>query len=192
MQSIAPESKGPFRADWELVQAVQKGAPWARKELGHRMQCVARFLGQWNRRYAQVLSADSLEDAAQEACVQTLQRLGSYRGQSRLESWIWFHCRAAFHQAIRRRQPLPARLDDAVPEPSSKAENWLHEQNALAVHTALRSLETLDEELFRSHYFGNRSFAYLAKQHSLPLGTVKARYYRSVEKLRVALADWQD
>lgn len=55
------------------------------------------------------------------------------------------------------------------------------------VGDALAALEPLDRTLVSEAYLEGRSHAELAQRHELPLGTVKSRIRRAVQRLRLRM-----
>jgi RNA polymerase sigma factor (sigma-70 family) len=151
----------------ELVRAAQKGDTLAMSAL---LDGVSPYVG----RICGPIALDDGEDAAQEALIAVVRRLGTLREPRALWSWVRVIATREAVRAARRRPAVVPSGDapDAVPDPLDPTvvgdvRDLLSRldpvQRAVLV---LRDVEGLDE-------------ASVAELLEIPLGTVKSRLHRA-------------
>ncbi|MBW3635496.1 MAG: RNA polymerase sigma factor [Armatimonadetes bacterium] len=178
-------------SDTHLVKRLINGERRAFEEFldifGPRVQQMAR-------RYA-ASSADA-EDLTQEICVDLLQSVASFRGEAKLETWIY---RVALHHCWRWREKQgrensrrdengAADIDwpscDISSDPQRRfAQTELSQQ----VHHALGDLSDLHREIVELHELHGLTYAQCAQILQIPVGTVKSRLSGAFSHLRRAL-----
>jgi len=84
----------------------------------------------------------------------------------------------------RRAAVRPVTVDLDPDGPSGARDPRRAQENRLMVGDALAALEPLDRTLVSEAYLEGRSHAELAERHDLPLGTVKSRIRRALQRLR--------
>ena len=101
--------------------------------------------------------------------------------------------RARWHRKAARAEALgaigPANTPFQEPDESAHPGWHVHE----SVHAALQALPEEQQKVVRLAYFGGLTHSEIAKELSIPMGTVKTRLRLAFDKLRVALApigDW--
>lgn len=127
-------------------------------------------------------------DLTQECFIAALQSLASYdRRKSGFRTWLY---RIAAHKIAdyrrkRRLATVPLTEDVSAPGDFTAA---VHDQALSAQAEALvRRQDPLDQEIFRLHIYGQRSFPQIAAAVGQPEAKVKSRYYRLVARLRKEL-----
>ena len=136
------------------------------------------------------------EDVAQEAFVRVYRSLPSFRGESRLSTWIY---RLAFNLAVDHRRRLGRRREDAdveraeaLPDPARASDPYRSARQAERSRTVRRALEHLPEErraVLHLHYWMGHTVAEIGELLDLPAGTVKSHLHRARETLREELDD---
>jgi len=120
-----------------------------------------------------------------------LGALPSFRGESRLSTWLY---RITYREALRhleRTGRLAARerpLEEASWLPASgepDPERLLERrENAETARRALASLPAGDRELLALRYLEDLKLAEVAARLDMPLGTVKTRIHRALLRMR--------
>jgi len=130
------------------------------------------------------------EDVAQETFVRVFRALGSFRGESRLSTWVY---RTAFNLAVDHRRRLgrsPETADDeaalALPAtgPGSDPYRASREaERARAVRAAFGALSEEQRSALHLHYWMGHTVAEIGELLDLPAGTVKSHLHRGRERL---------
>ncbi len=173
------------RDDALLVAAVRQGDGAARAAFTARMECVSTMLGSLNRRYGRPLSDVDLHDLAQETLLKVWQKLDTFSGASRLETWVFQFCFLELRNAMRRGRRRAERerpLVDAAEAPVVALTELPFD-----VEKVLSLLDRLAEEdaaLIRLRHFEGLDFEAIGRRCGRPTNTVKTRYHRALLKLR--------
>ena len=139
------------------------------------------------------------EDLAQEVFVTVFKAIDTFRGDSRLATWIHriaqnhARNRLKFHGRHKRRgdAPLEETTEEslAVPETGSRLPRPDHEVEAhqaeLQIRLAITQLEPEQRTLIVLRDLENMTYEEIQEQTGLPSGTVKSRLHRA----RVALQE---
>ncbi len=186
-----------------LIRRLQKRDERAFTEL------VTRFQGQiYNLCFRMLGNSAEAEDIAQETFVKCFRAIGTFRGESRLGTWLYRIavnlCKNRLKYLGRRHYGRSSALDD-VPEGvwsgASSSRPTLGEQapnpeQALAgqraesrVQRALASLEQEFRELLVLRDIQGLSYAEVVEVTGLAQGTVKSRLHRARAALRRAYDD---
>ena len=192
-ETIRPEGAAPRDArapgglheqDLHLSRSALAGSLSARRAFAERMQCVPKFLSVLNTRAGRPLSIEELEDLVQETLVTIWRRLDAYAGLASLDTWAYRFCQFSLAGSLRRKQRQPLRVEL----------NESHDQEAQAAPAdhegLLRALERLpeaDAHVVRLRHYDRLSFDEIADRTGLPFGSVRARYYRVLARLRELL-----
>jgi RNA polymerase sigma-70 factor (ECF subfamily) len=150
-----------------------------------RMACIPRLLAVINRRIRSPLRAEELVDVGQETFAALWRKVATYRGQARLETWAYRFCELELFAAVNRRRrqargeggPEGLAELDADPQPTGLV---MYDYLFLR----LKRLPDLDQELIRLKFFEDLTFVEIGRRVSLPVNTVKSRYYRAMVRLR--------
>ena len=133
---------------------------------------------------------ETAEDVMQATLAKALEHAHGTRPET-LKGWLF---RVAFHEAmlIRRRQRIGeaatrrlADLGRAAQE--SPAATVLREEDAAAVRRALQALPEEQRSVVVARVYDDKTFAQIAQDAGLPLGTVLTRMRLALDKLRRAL-----
>ncbi len=173
----------------ELVAHARDGDADAYAELVRRHQEIAF-------RTAMLITenAADAEEAAQDGFVKAWQALGRFRPGEPLRPWLLTIVANEARNRRRsagRRETLALRVPAGQPggdgdEPSPEAAVLARERRATLLD-ALRRLPDADREVVAYRYLLDLSEAETAHALGVPLGTVKSRLSRALERLRAAL-----
>lgn len=169
-------------ADAALVAAAKAGSSAAFATLvDRRQQAVRAFL----RRLA--FDPAEADDLAQETFLAAWERLGSFRGQASVRSWLcgiaWKKAKAArrsWFRRVARDGAYEARAALERPQGGSP-------EDRLALEKALSALPLEQRACVALCLGGELSHAEAAEALSLPLGTVKSHVTRGRARLLDAL-----
>jgi RNA polymerase sigma-70 factor (ECF subfamily) len=170
-------------ADAELVQAARRGEKlgFARLMQAHQ-QGVRGFL----RRACG--NADEADDLAQETFLSAWERLGQFRGESSLRSWL---CGIAYKKMLASRRSSSrarAREHKYFEESDQTASPGDLSMNA-PLREALAALPVDQRACVALCLAGGYSHAEAAEALEMPLGTVKSHVNRGRERLLAALGE---
>lgn len=177
--------------DAALVQRLKNGERRAFEEFldqyGPRVQSLAR-------RFAHC-GADA-EDLTQEIWIDLFQNVAGFRGEAKLETWIY---RVALNHCLRWREKQgrePQRRDDngakATEMPSRDASGdpqrrFAQSELSREVSRAMNDLSELHREIVELHELHELSYAQCAQILQIPIGTVKSRLSNAFSQLRRSL-----
>lgn len=171
--------------DAELVQAARLRQPGACEALAKRLECVAPMVASLHRRFGRPLPEVDVRDLAQETLLKVWQKLDTFNGTSRLETWLFQFCYLELKNAMRRgrrrqerERPLVEGADPAVEVPDETP----HDFERIVV--LLARLPAEDADWIRMRHFEGLDFEAIARRCGRPANTVKTRYHRALMKLR--------
>lgn len=189
----------PTEEERHLVQRCRQAdaAAFDQLVLTHQQQVFAvalRMLGHW----------DEAKDVAQDVFVLAYRRIGTFRGEAKLSTWLvaitMNLCRNRRRWWARRNRLIVASLDDPVegeegpmdpevadPSPTPAAQAMGHEQQ----HQLMAALQLLDDEsrsVVVLRDIQGLSYEEIAQALRWNLGTVKSRLSRARLRLK-ALVD---
>ncbi|HLQ38602.1 MAG TPA: hypothetical protein VK348_12415, partial [Planctomycetota bacterium] len=100
---------------------VQGGNVQALEEFAQRLACVPRILASRNARLGRPLTAEELQDVAQDVFVVVLRRLGDFQPILPLESWMFGICNLLLRSAARAKARARHRTAELDQKPASTA-----------------------------------------------------------------------
>lgn len=177
--------------DASLIDATLAGDTEAFGQLVERYQDrlyngLLRFLG----------SAEDARDATQDAFLQALTKLGSFRRQSAFYTWLY---RIGMNMAMsRRRRARPnvsidrlheetgAEPEGRCPPPDAPAEAA---ERAVKVEAALARLADDHRQVVILREIEDCSYETIAEMMEVPIGTVRSRLFRARMQLREHLEE---
>lgn len=141
------------------------------------------------RRLAWVLCGSDADDAVQEAFVKSWYALDRYRAEAPFRSWLLRIVANESHNRRRsagRREARELRLAEsrAAPSPESVV---LDDEQRHALLAAVQALPDKLRDAVSCRHLLDLSEAETADVLGVPLGTVKSRLSRGLDRLRVAL-----
>jgi len=170
-----------------LVTEIRLGRPAAFEEL---LDLYERKV--FNLAYRMLGNREDAEDAAQEAFLEVYRCVGSFRGVSKLGTWIHSVARNVCLEFLRkRRETVPLDCEQtrsAEPNPGDAA---LEADMRLRLEDAISRLPDIHREVVVLHEMQGLKYHEIAEVVRCPVGTVKSRLFHAMERLRELLADYQ-
>jgi len=194
------EAEAPLAAGEEaLVEALRLGREEAYEKLIQRYQhpvynLVCRLVG----------PGDDPADVVQEVFLKVFRKIGSFRGESSLKTWIYriavneAHNQRRWFSRHRKREvemDAPADEDaggrnysDTLPDPGkSPYEEVLHGETMALIEEALARIKPVFREAVVLRDIEGLAYEEIAEVLQVSLGTVKSRILRGREALRKEL-----
>lgn len=131
---------------------------------------------------------EDAEEVVQDVFVRLVQTAGRFDprlGSVRALAYTMVRNLVASRGRRAAARPLSVELDPDGP--TGATDPRAAQEDRLLVSGALAALEPLDRTLVSEAYLEGRSHAELAARHDLPLGTVKSRIRRALQRLRPRL-----
>jgi len=149
---------------------------------------------------------EEARDAVQEAFMRAYRKRGTFRGESRIDTWFFRilanHCR----DRLRRRRvrgwlgmgavDMTAEATDGLeqlpssaPDPATAAE---HQALRRALVEAVEALPNRQREVFRLKALAGLTLAEAADTLGISVGATKSHFFRATRSLQVALAPWRE
>lgn len=143
---------------------------------------------------------DEAADLTQDALIRMLRALGSYRGETRLTTWLYRLVVNLGIDRLRRRGAPPIRLDDEgtdldfpSADPAADAPAVVERaEEARAVRDAVAQLPEAQRLALTLHYFEDLRYEDIAEVMGVPLNTVKSHIRRGKERLAAMLGPTLD
>lgn len=171
-----------WQRDLELARDALARDPAALERFIARMQCVPRFASLLNGRATAPLPREAVEDVVQDVLATVWRRLGDYRGDAGLETWVFRICDFQLRNAHRRAATRRAVSLDETSEPEAETMEPDHDREQL--DRGIESLPAAEAEVLRLKHYEGLTFDQIAAQLRQSPNTVKTRYYRGLESLR--------
>lgn len=185
----APPSSG--RDDRELLERIKAHDVDAFERLYRMYQPrLSRFL------FNLVKRPQLVEEVIDDTMMVVWQTAGSFRGTSKLSTWVFA---IAYRKALKARTRWPDPVEDEEretqvsndPAPDAElAQSRIHD----ALVTAMGSLSDEQRAVVDLTYFHGLGYREIAEIQSCPVDTVKARMFHARRRLKQALsgnlADW--
>jgi RNA polymerase sigma-70 factor (ECF subfamily) len=182
---------GPRHArDLELVQRAREGDERAIAELAERLACVPAMLRERHRRFGSPLSSEDLAEVEQETLAALWSKLAEFEGRAAIETWAY---RFTMHELLKgtdrqRRNRRFVASSEALLEARAAPEDEEPPIEPGVLHEGLERLGPPASDVIKMRHLDELSFDEIARHCGEPVGTVKARYYRGLERLRELLA----
>lgn len=188
-QRMSTDSGDPYAADLDLVRRAIAGDGVATDAVLTRLGCVPAMLRSLHRRFGAPLRADELAEVDQNALAALWSKLPGFEGRAMLESWAFRFVQLELHKALDRRRSR-ARLTlldgDDLAELSAR-EEVVPAFDPTILHTAIAKLGPPTSDIVSEHHFGELGFDEIARRRGESVSTIKARYYRGLERLKALL-----
>ena len=133
-------------------------------------------------------------DLTQDALIRLIRAIGSYRGETRLSTWLYRLVVNLGIDRMRRRGNPPIRLDDGtdIDLPSDDPHDDVagtveRTEEAQAVRAAIAGLPDAQRLALTLHYFEDLRYEDIADVMGVPINTVKSHIRRGKERLAVLL-----
>ncbi len=179
--------------DMKLVSEVLERRPGAVMRFMQRMRCVERILVAKNKALGSPLSYAELEEVGQEVLTVVWRKLDRFEGRSSLETWVFriavleLMNRVRYSSLRRTAEISDRQLIEAagtVDPPSLEEFEFVHE--------ALDSLSGLERAVVHAKHFEHETFREIGERLHASENTIKARYYRGMDRLRLKLASYEE
>ena len=172
--------------DRELIGRVLAGDPSAERELyDAHVDRVFRLV------YRMAGDSDRAQDYTQEAFIRAFAKLGEFRGESALSTWL---CSIAISvtlnglRKVRRWREREVTLEDVAAMPGGRAEAEPDLKSRL--HQAIDELPDGYRAVFVMHDVEGYTHEEIGSTLGVHPGTSKAQLFRARARLREALADF--
>jgi RNA polymerase sigma-70 factor (ECF subfamily) len=146
---------------------------------------------------AMTITKDPTEaaDLTQDALIRFIRAIGSYRGETKLSTWLYRLVVNLGIDQMRRRGAPPIRLDDECAEFDVASEDPIDDleatiervEEAQLVRAAVARLPDAQRLALTLHYFEDLRYEDIAEVMGVPLNTVKSHIRRGKERLAVML-----
>ena len=135
-------------------------------------------------------------DLTQDALIRFIRAIGSYRGETKLSTWLYRLVVNLGIDRMRRRGAPPIRLDDEGVDVDVASDDPIDDVAAVAeraeeaqiVRAAVSKLPDAQRLALTLHYFEDQRYEDIAEVMGVPLNTVKSHIRRGKERLAVLLA----
>jgi RNA polymerase sigma-70 factor (ECF subfamily) len=189
--------------DEALIARFRRGDSAAFAALVRRHQ-----RGLYNFALRQVRAADVAEDVVQDVFSRVVSSLGTFKEEARFSTWAYTIARNLCIDHIRKRShrrhaslDAPADASDAeapalgerVASPGAGAERTaIGQQLGRHISDAVDALPDDQREVFLLRQLGELSFKEIAEAVGVGENTVKSRMRYALERLQLALAEFED
>jgi RNA polymerase sigma-70 factor (ECF subfamily) len=177
----------PFLSDEELLQQVAGGDTAAYAVLYQRYHArLCRFLALW------LNDPRKTEDLTQKVLLEVWKSAGTYRGLSRVSTWILGIARFKVLSARRHRAEMflsdaEATWAERAEPGESPEEVLLQEERACVLHAALQQLSPPHREVLQLAYGAGCSGRKIAGLMGCPEPTVRTRMFNARHQLKQLL-----
>lgn len=135
-------------------------------------------------------------DLTQDALIRFIRAIGSYRGETKLSTWLYRLVVNLGIDRMRRRGAPPIRLDDEGTDVDVASDDPVDDVAAVAeraeeaqiVRAAVSKLPDAQRLALTLHYFEDQRYEDIAEVMGVPVNTVKSHIRRGKERLAVLLA----
>lgn len=171
---------------------MEDGEILALYRAGHREEAFTAIVNTYSERLywhvrTIVASHEDADDLMQDIFLKIWNSLPSFRGESRLYTWLW---RIATNEALShaRRESLRAHqsLDgqQAVPEPAQASEGIDGDRAATLLAAAINTLPPRQKAVFSMRYFDGMTYEDISRVMRTSVGALKASYHFAEKKVR--------
>jgi RNA polymerase sigma-70 factor (ECF subfamily) len=146
------------------------------------------------RRRGMPLDDATCSDIVQDALVRIWQKLETFRGEATLQGWAWRFVELELKNHLRTRSRRDDRRVpmDSLPEPSSRGEDLPPPVDSEHVAKCLSRLPPEMRQVIQLKHVEGLRFSEVAERLGVSDGTVKTRYYRGLQRLRLLLSsEWE-
>jgi RNA polymerase sigma factor (sigma-70 family) len=170
-------------AEAQLVRRIIARDARSMDDLARHMASIPRFLEAKNQELGRPLDTEELRDLEQDAKLIVLRDLPAYRPVAPLQAWIRGICRNCLRAAVRARRRRARRFapfweDLSAVAAGDEFRDWSE------VELLLERLGGTEAQIVRWRHLFDLSFQEIGETLGCPANTVKARYYRGLERLR--------
>lgn len=172
--------------DLTLVKRVLSNEPGSFDELVRQYQKLV-----WHIISRLVQNQEDTLELSQEVFLQVYCKLGQYKGQSRLATWIG---RIAYHFAVRFLQKQGRAIDESDAEvdeetklEEEQAEFIQQHQLRTQILKAMEQLPLIQQTIVSLYHLEEMTLLEISQVCDLPQGTIKSHLYRARKRLKQLL-----
>lgn len=173
--------------DLTLVKRVLNNEPGSFDELVNQYQKLV-----WHIISRLVQNSEDTLELSQEVFLQVYNKLGQYKGESQLATWIG---RIAYHFAVRFLQKQGRQLDECDINSAenetgtdvSQSEHIHHQQMQLQIRAAVEQLPLIQQTVVSLYHLEEMTLYEIAEICDLPQGTIKSHLFRARKRLKQML-----
>lgn len=137
-------------------------------------------------------TAEAAEELAQETMIAVWRKAALYdRRQASGSTWVFTimrNKRIDLYRAERRPETAPEELANQVADTVDVEKEAAHNEAVAELRRRLRDLPPDQATVLRKAYIEDKTHDAIARELSLPLGTVKSRIRLAIERLRTTMA----
>lgn len=164
---------------YELVEKAQSG------DRGSFSKIVRLMMNQiFALTYKMTGDKETASDMLQDTFVTAWEKLGSFKGDSKFESWVY---RIAVNKCLnvlkRESRNQPLEVDNLISIENPERDHYQRELK-LNILSFMSSLPAQQKVVFELHFYKEMTFEEITKITGKALGTVKTLYREAVIKLR--------
>jgi RNA polymerase sigma-70 factor (ECF subfamily) len=130
---------------------------------------------------------DDVDDVVQEVLVKMYRGLRTFRGDARLDTWLYRIARNEALNAVRRVQPPSQPVEETViasPGRDRPDEQYQRRETQRQLEGYLSQLDEDYRIVLELRYLGEKTYAEVGEAMELPIGTVKSYIYRAKAELK--------
>jgi RNA polymerase sigma-70 factor (ECF subfamily) len=174
----------PRLLDRQLITRCLAGEPTAERELyDAHVDRIYRLM------YRMAGDGDLASDFTQETFIRAFERLGQYRGDSSLATWLHTIGVSVALNGLRKVKRLHGRMENIEDAPAIAVEpKGFTADLKVRLHAAIDALSEKLRPVFVMHDVEGYTHEEIAGTLGIPVGTSKARLFDARAKLRLALA----
>ena len=124
------------------------------------------------------------EELTQETFFKALRKIDSYKGESRLYTWLCSIARNVYIDHTRRREEAADPLLGQISDDSDLEEKLADREAAYAIHRVLHQLQEPYKEVFWLRTFGELSFVRIGELFEKSESWARVTYYRAKVKIK--------
>ncbi len=186
-QTIKPASKRykmESVAERDLINRIRSGEPGAFSGLLRQHQHTVYSLI-----VQMVSSREDAEELTQDVFVKAYQKIGSFRGESAIATWLYRIAYNTAISAVRKKKPMFTVLDektmyDVPDEVVDEVLNRDHDENMLqSIQQAIAQLHPDEKALISLYYTQGRTLKEVASIMNLSGGNAKIKLFRIRKKI---------
>lgn len=187
-----------FEWMWTMAAEPSNECEWIRQIKAGNAGAVERLLehygeGLMGYLYSILGRRESAEDAFQETWLKVMQNIRQFHQETSFGPWLFRIARNTAYDQLRRKWRWSfagsGDEDDSaveVPDPHNWGDDFLHRET---VRKLLAELQPLHREILWLRFFQDLSYEEIAALCQLPLGTVKSRLKRAMNRLAAAYVE---
>jgi len=187
---IAEAKKNDSEIQQDLVKRVNQGEREAFAELVRLFQKKIFTIA-----YGFFRNREDALEIVQETFMRVYEKIGSYRPDHSLQSWIYrlaHNLCVDYYRKYAKKRKLEDGFDSVPERQLASADNcqaaWESRQTAEAIDRAVENLSWKQKEVFILKYRQGMKLQQVADVMAVSLGTVKTLHHRTLKKIRREMA----